>query len=132
MFDHVGIVVKDLKASGVLYKNALDAIGVKLLEDNSGADGGGWLVFGTGTPRAPFFVIAGSRPSFWTDAHTPAAAPAHLAFRASAREEVDRFHAAGIASGARSNGAPGPRGQTYYAAYLLDLDGNNIEAGLHL
>jgi catechol 2,3-dioxygenase-like lactoylglutathione lyase family enzyme len=57
----------------------------------------------------------------------------HVAFAAPAPEVVDAFHAAGLAAGYRDNGAPGPRrygppGSTYYAAYLLDPDGNNVEA----
>ncbi len=55
----------------------------------------------------------------------------HLAFAAQDRQAVDRFHAAGMKAGGRDNGAPGPRadyGPKYYAAFLLDPDGNNVEA----
>jgi predicted lactoylglutathione lyase len=54
----------------------------------------------------------------------------HLCFAAASREEVDEFHAAGVAAGFTSNGAPGYRayGPGYYAAYLLDPDGNKVEA----
>jgi len=54
----------------------------------------------------------------------------HLCFRAPSREAVDRFHAAGVAHGAADNGGPGIRRQPFYHAFLLDLDGNNVEAGV--
>jgi catechol 2,3-dioxygenase-like lactoylglutathione lyase family enzyme len=61
---------------------------------------------------------------------TPATAGLHLCFHARSRQQVDSFHAAGVEAGFRSNGAPGYRdyGPGYYAAYLLDPDGNNVEA----
>jgi catechol 2,3-dioxygenase-like lactoylglutathione lyase family enzyme len=55
----------------------------------------------------------------------------HVAFRANDRESVDRFYAAGLKAGGKDNGGPGPRpdyGPTYYAAFLIDPDGNNVEA----
>ena len=57
----------------------------------------------------------------------------HLAFQAADRATVDRFHAAGLAAGGRDNGAPGERSYHpgYYAAFLLDPDGNNVEAVYH-
>jgi catechol 2,3-dioxygenase-like lactoylglutathione lyase family enzyme len=63
-------------------------------------------------------------------ARTPATTGLHLCFYARSRDDVDAFHRAGVAAGFRSNGAPGVRnyGPGYYAAYLLDPDGNNIEA----
>jgi catechol 2,3-dioxygenase-like lactoylglutathione lyase family enzyme len=63
-------------------------------------------------------------------AQTPPTTNLHLCLWAEAREQVDAFHAAGVAGGFRSNGAPGYREYDagYYAAYLLDPDGNNIEA----
>jgi catechol 2,3-dioxygenase-like lactoylglutathione lyase family enzyme len=60
----------------------------------------------------------------------PATVNLHLCFYARSKAEVDAFHAAGVAAGFRSNGTPGYRdyGPGYYAAYLLDPDGNNVEA----
>jgi predicted lactoylglutathione lyase len=55
----------------------------------------------------------------------------HLAFRAPSRAAVDEFHRAGIQAGASDNGAPGVRRGRYYCAYLVDFDGNNIEAGVY-
>ena len=62
---------------------------------------------------------------------TPATRDLHVCFRAASRDEVDRFHEAGVEAGFRSNGKPGYRdnyGPGYYAAFLLDPDGNNVEA----
>ena len=127
MFSHVGIVFKDLKSSGEFYRKVLEQIGVRPLEDHTQADGTGWLVFGTvGSPR--FFVVAAGRPSFWNESSIPAASPAHIAFDAPSRDAVDRFHTVGLASGATDNGGPGMRHGGAYAAFLIDPDGNNIEA----
>jgi predicted lactoylglutathione lyase len=57
--------------------------------------------------------------------------PVHLAFRAPSREAVDRFHATGLRCGAKNNGDPGVRRGRYYCAFLIDFDGNNIEAGVY-
>ena len=86
-------------------------------------------MFSIGLPESPFFVVAAGRPPFWGAATAPAASPIHLAFRASSPEALDRFHAAGLRCGATNNGGPGVRRGRYYCAFLIDLDGNNIEAG---
>ncbi|MDQ2644717.1 MAG: VOC family protein [Myxococcota bacterium] len=118
LFDHVHLVVKDLEASKRFYKAVLGALDVP-----TGGD-------------AP--------DHFWADelyistAASPAAQGAltgrvHLAFQAASRSAVDAFHKAGVAAGAKDNGAPGerPYHPGYYAAFLLDPDGNNIEAVYH-
>ena len=127
MFNHVGISFRDLKASGEFYRKVLEQIGIRQLEDHTQPDGTGWLVFGTGAAK-PFFVVAGGRPSFWSESSAPARTPAHIAFEAPSRESVDRFHAVGLECGARNNGNPGMRYGGSYAAFLIDLDGNNVEA----
>ena len=132
MFDHVGVVFSDLKASGAFYTRVLAEIGLKLIEDHTQSDGTGWLVFASGAPEAPFFVVAAGRPSFWSTASAPARSPVHIAFRAPSREAVDRFHAMGLQCGAINNGDPGVRRGRYYQAFLVDLDGNNIEAGVYV
>jgi catechol 2,3-dioxygenase-like lactoylglutathione lyase family enzyme len=131
MFDHLGLVFRDLKASGDFYRAVLAPLGIRLAEDHTQADGTGWLVFSTGGPEKPFFVVAAGRPSYWTDAAEAGRSPPHLAFRAPSRAAVDAFHAAGLAAGGRDNGAPGVRRGRYYCAFLIDLDGNNIEAGVY-
>ncbi|HXN12633.1 MAG TPA: VOC family protein [Candidatus Acidoferrales bacterium] len=127
MFNHVGIVFRNLKASGDFYRQVLEQIGIRLLEDHTLPDGTGWLVFGTTNSKA-FFVVAAGRPSFWTESSGPASSPAHIAFDAPSREAVDRFHSVGLRCGAANNGDPGIRHGGAYAAFLIDLDGNNVEA----
>jgi catechol 2,3-dioxygenase-like lactoylglutathione lyase family enzyme len=82
--------------------------------------------------RAAGFGYEG-RDDFWIDEGRPVGR-AHIAFAAQNAEQVDGFHAAALAAGGRDNGAPGLRPQyhaTYYAAYILDPNGNNIEAVFH-
>lgn len=128
MFDHIGIVVSDLVQSRDLYSSILEPLGFRLLEDHTESRNEGWLVYGNGA-ASPFFVVSAGRPSFWTDKHSPGISPIHCAFIAPATESVDRFHKLGLAHGATDNGAPGDRGRGYYAAFLIDPDGNNIEVG---
>jgi len=131
MFDHVGIVVSELKSGGAFYTELLATIGIKLLEDHTQPDGAGWLVYGTGAPESPFFVVAAGRPTFWRDGDSAGASPIHLALRAPSRQAVDDFHATGLRLGARNNGDPGIRRGRYYCAFLIDPAGNNIEAGVY-
>ena len=131
MFDHLGVVVRDLRIAGAFYGAVLEPLGIKMMEDHSGADGTGWLVFSTGEPESPFFVVAAGHPSFWSDRHEAARSPAHFAFRAPSRAAVVAFHEAGLASGAKNNGDPGVRRGRYYCAFLIDPDGNNVEAGVY-
>jgi catechol 2,3-dioxygenase-like lactoylglutathione lyase family enzyme len=131
VFDHVGVVFQDLERAGALYREILAAIGLRVLEDHTQKDGTGWLVFSSGAPESPFFVVAAGRPSFWSAPNYAGASPVHLAFRAPTRAAVDRFHATGLRCGAGDNGAPGVRRGRYYCAYLKDFDGNNIEAGVY-
>ncbi len=108
MYDHIGLKVRDVKASVKFYEAALGPLGHV-------ADGSG-----IGPKGAPALWLSEGK-----------AAPVHVAFRAGTRAEVDRFHAAGLKAGGRDNGGPGLRkdyGPKYYAAFLLDPDGNNVEA----
>ena len=112
MYDHIGLRVKDLKAAVRFYKAALEPLG--FVADDSG--------IGFGPPGAP---------ALWLHAGGQAGGGAHVAFRAADRKAVDRFHAAGLKAGGRDNGKPGLRADyspTYYAAFLVDPDGNNVEA----
>ena len=122
MFDHVGLRVRDLAQSTRFFQRALEPLGHGLLSEGSGYAGFG--------PRGP-----GGAPALWLHEHAPPAGTVavgvHLAFVAPSREAVQRFHAAGLEAGARDNGAPGLRrdyGETYYAAFLIDGEGNNVEA----
>jgi catechol 2,3-dioxygenase-like lactoylglutathione lyase family enzyme len=131
VFDHVGVVFTDLKRARDFYRPLLESLGIRLMEDHTQPDGTGWLVFSTGAPESPFFVVAAGRPSFWTAAKMSGSSPLHFAFRAPSREAVDRFHAIGLQCGATNNGDPGVRRGRYYCAFLIDFDGNNVEAGVY-
>jgi len=118
MFDHIGIMVKDVEASRKFYAAALAPLGVDV------------------AMAAPGHVGFGrdGKPQFWLAQGEPPASPLHLAFRARNRGEVDAFHAAALAAGARDNGAPGLRGHyhpNYYGAFAIDPNGHNIEAVCH-
>jgi catechol 2,3-dioxygenase-like lactoylglutathione lyase family enzyme len=112
MYDHIGLHVKDLAASRRFYAAVLAPLGH--VADASGT--------GFGPPEAP---------GLWLYESAGGVAATHVAFRAPNRAAVDRFHAHGLANGGRDNGAPGLRtdyAPTYYAAFLVDPDGNNVEA----
>jgi catechol 2,3-dioxygenase-like lactoylglutathione lyase family enzyme len=112
--DHLGIGVRDLKAARKMYTAALGAIGMKVNMDVGEA-------FGIGSRTEKIF---------WLGRDRTAAGGAHVAFRVDHPEEVDAFHAAALANGGKDNGKPGPRphyGAHYYAAFVKDREGNNIE-----
>jgi catechol 2,3-dioxygenase-like lactoylglutathione lyase family enzyme len=116
MYDHVGLKVKNMEASVNFYRAALEPFGhVLCSQDDSGAS--------FGPPN---------QPDLWLyPAKGAVATAAHVAFKVSDRALVNRFHKQGLQSGGRDNGGPGIRadyGPKYYAAYLLDPDGHNIEA----
>jgi catechol 2,3-dioxygenase-like lactoylglutathione lyase family enzyme len=132
MFDHIGIVVANLDVARAFYSACLAPLQYRLLQDFAQTPTEGRLVYGRGGRSNPFFVVAAGRPTFWTAENKAGSAPDHLAFVAPDRGAVDAFHAAGLKKGGRDNGAPGPRRSTtaYYAAFLIDPDGNNVEAGV--
>ena len=112
LFDHIHLRVRDLDASRAFYRAVLDAVGVPLHDESEShffAD--------------ELFVSADGEPT----EHL------HIAFQATDEETVQRFHEAGLAAGGTDNGRPGPRDYHpgYYSAYLLDPDGNNVEAVYH-
>ncbi len=120
MIDHTGVNVEDLEASREFYTAALAPLGYELLLELHGA------MAGFGEAGKPDFWIVGG------EANTPRV---HVAFRADTRQEVEAFYEAALSAGGRDNGAPGLRPQyhpDYYAAFVLDLDGHNVEAVCHL
>jgi catechol 2,3-dioxygenase-like lactoylglutathione lyase family enzyme len=111
LVDHVQLVVSDLDASRRFYDAVLGALGVPVV------------------PGDQFFWA----DELFVSTGEPKTGRTHLAFQAKDREMVERFHAAGLTAGGRDNGKPGERKYHpgYYAAFLLDPDGNNIEAVYH-
>ena len=125
MFDHFGFVVRDLARSLRFYEASLAPLGLRIAERH-----GSEAVIISGEAEFPFIWMGTPEPDFWREEHGAALSPFHLAFSAPSREAVVAFHEAGLGHGGRDNGAPGARGSGYYAAFLLDPDGNNIEAGV--
>ncbi len=120
MIDHTGVNVEDFEASREFYAAALAPLGYELLLEFHGSVAG--------------FGEAG-HPDFWIgpgEANTPRV---HVAFRAGTRREVEAFYEVALGAGGRDNGAPGLRPQyhsNYYAAFVLDPDGHNVEAVCHM
>ena len=112
LIDHLHLRVADFDASKRFYRAALEAVGLDLTEE-----GDGWFSVDE------LYVSADGSPT----------QNLHLAFQAADEETVARFHAAAIAAGGTDNGAPGERKYHpgYYAAFVLDPDGNNVEAVCH-
>lgn len=118
LIDHVQLVVQDLGASRRFYEAVLGALGVGL-----GGDGPGFFW------ADELFVSSVDSPA---SSGRPTG-PTHLAFQAADRAAVDRVYAIAVASGGRDNGPPGirPYHPGYYAAFVLDPQGNNIEFVYH-
>lgn len=117
MIDHVGIDVSDIDAAKAFYEKALAPLGYEKLRE---------------FPEAVGFGEQG-KPDFWV-AKRGKPGTSHVAIASPDRASVDAFHAAALAAGGRDNGAPGLRQQyhaTYYGAYVLDPEGNNVEAVCH-
>jgi catechol 2,3-dioxygenase-like lactoylglutathione lyase family enzyme len=120
MIDHTGIGVADVGRSAAFYDavlGALDLRRVMQLPENEGTDGIGYGV---------------DYPIFWIDRFHPHSVSQHVAFAARSRAEVESFHAAALRAGAPTTEhracARGGYPPGYYAAFVLDPDGNNIEA----
>ena len=116
LFDHVKLPVRDLARSRAFYERALQPLGVDVVESSQG----------------PGFAI--DDQDFWLTEQEIAAGSVHIAFAAPDRDTVDAFHAAALEAGGVDNGRPGLRPHYhsgYYAAFVLDPDGNNVEAVFH-
>jgi catechol 2,3-dioxygenase-like lactoylglutathione lyase family enzyme len=115
--DHITVRVRDVEASRRFYEAALAPFGIRTVAYEGDE-------LGFGPEGSEDFAITGGEPS----------APLHIAFLALDPATVDAFHAAALEAGGRDNGVPGRRPQyheRYYAAYVLDPDGNNVEAVCH-
>ena len=115
--DHVTFGVSDFARSCAFYDRALAPLGIRRLA--------------TFRVRADVAGYGDDRPWFWIADEDPTRGKLHVALAAESRDLVDAFHAAALEAGGRDNGAPGLRphyGPDYYGAFVLDPDGNNIEA----
>lgn len=118
MFDHVQIKVKDFARSRTFYEAVLGALGYKVVLEFK-------KVVGIGTNPHDMFEVRQA------DAKAPLSSSTHVAFVAKSEEAVRKFHEMAIAHGAKDNGAPGLRPDYeagYFAAFVVDPDGHNLEA----
>jgi catechol 2,3-dioxygenase-like lactoylglutathione lyase family enzyme len=117
MIDHISLRVQDFERAVAFFKAALAPLGYQvIMEFPNGA--------GFGVPP---------KPDFWVTRSEKPVCPTHIAFRAE-REQIDAFHAAALAAGGKDHGQPGLRAEYhpgYYGAFILDPEGNNIEAVNH-
>lgn len=118
LIDHLQLVVRDLAASRRFYAAVFDVLGVPMGGEDEDYFWADELFVSTADSEAAQGELTGRH---------------HLAFQANDRATVDAFHAAALANGGSDNGAPGerPYHPGYYAAFVLDPDGNNIEAVYH-
>ena len=126
MIDHIGFTVSDYPRSRAFYLKVLAPLGfAPVMDVTKEQSGGGYEGTGFGPPQ---------RPHFWIGTGESRGGSMHVAFTAATRADVDRFYATAIAAGARDNGPPGPRPHyhtNYYGAFVIDPDGNNVEAVCH-
>ena len=113
MFDHIMLRTQQFDVMAAFYEKALAPLGIKKLMAFDGGAG-----FGR------------DAPNLWISASSEPPSSVHLALSSPDQSAVQAFHAAAIAAGGKENGAPGPRdfAPNYYAAFVIDPDGNNIEA----
>jgi len=126
MIDHIGFPVSDYERAKTFYLKALAPLGYTLVMEVKQQDQP------EDTPAAGFG--ADDKPDFWIGGEGGLNKPLHVALLASDRAAVDAFYKEAIAAGGRDNGAPGIRAHyhpNYYGAFVLDLDGHNIEAVCH-
>ena len=126
MIDHVGFSVADYERSKAFYLKALAPLGYEIvMEVSADQNESGFPAVGFGSGR---------KPDFWIGGEGKLPHPLHVAIVAKDRAGVDAFHRAALAAGGKDNGAPGLRPHyhpNYYAAFVRDLDGHNIEAVCH-
>jgi catechol 2,3-dioxygenase-like lactoylglutathione lyase family enzyme len=119
MIDHTGIGVADVARSATFYDAVLGALGMRRVMQLPESDGADAVGYGF------------DYPVFWIDRFHPHGVKQHTAFVARSRAEVEAFHAAALEVGGTDNGPPGLRAgypPGYYTAFVLDPDGNNMEA----
>lgn len=127
ILDHLCLNVRDYERSKAFYEAALKPLGITLLAEYG-------IFGGFGRDDKPEFWIGEGKMAFQEVADLARVTPIHVAFLAGSRAEVDAFYEAAIAAGAQDNGKPGLRPQyhpDYYGAFVLDLNGHNVEAVCH-
>lgn len=126
MLDHTGFVVSDLPRARRFYDAIAKALGLGTTDLSPQA----FLLGKSKEEPLPYLWIGTLRPSYWAEGSRPGLNQMHIAFRAASKEQVEAFYRAGLDAGGKDNGKPGPRegAMAYYGAFLLDPDGNNIEA----
>ncbi|NML04746.1 VOC family protein [Sphingomonas sp. G-3-2-10] len=125
MLDHTGIVVTDLATARAFYDAIARPLGLLTVSNGEGS-----FLLGRGPEDYPYLWIGALRPSYWVEGSRPGINQMHIAFTAESEAAVDAFHKAALEAGGKDNGPPGPREGVpdYYGAFVLDPDGNNIEA----
>lgn len=126
MIDHTGCVVSDLARARRFY----DAIAKPLGLGTSDNGPHSFLLGHSAEQPIPYLWIGTQRPSYWAEGSRPGLNQMHIAFIAPSKAAVDEFYRAALEAGGKDNGKPGPRegAGDYYGAFVLDPDGNNIEA----
>lgn len=126
MLDHIGVAVSDLARARLFYSRALAPLGIaELMEVGPELTESSGTAVGYGADGKPFF---------WIGDNEAVGQGTHIAFAVDDRAMVDAFHAAALAAGGTDHGAPGLRPHyhpDYYAAFVLDPDGINVEAVCH-
>lgn len=126
MFDHIGLAVSDIGRSKQFYLAALAPLSITVLMEVTAEQTGKDAHVGFGSNGKAFF---------WVGTGAKQTASIHVAFAAGSRSDVEAFYKAALAAGGRDNGPPGIRAHyhpDYYGAFVLDPDGNNIEAVCHV
>jgi catechol 2,3-dioxygenase-like lactoylglutathione lyase family enzyme len=126
MLDHTGIVVPDLDNARAFYDAIAGALGLQTISNSPDS-----FLFGKSKEEPiPYLWIGTLRPSYWAEGSRAGINQMHIAFVAESRTMVDAFYDAALAAGGSDNGPPGPRPGVvdYYGAFVLDPDGDNIEA----
>lgn len=118
IIDHIGIGTSDYEGSKAFFAKALAPLDIEIIKEYEP-----WVGFGKE-----------GKAEFWIQRRETKQDPIHVAFFAENRSQVDAFYKAALAAGGKDNGPPGIRERyhpNYYGAFVLDLDGNNIEAACH-
>ncbi len=129
MIDHLGIRVRNVEASRGFYAAALAPLGIKVVMEIPEGN-----AFGFGLSGSTVADLQSGKPSFWIAQAANADGTVHIAFEAANHAAVEAFHGAALGAGGLDNGKPGFRPNyhdTYYAAFVFDPDGNNVEAVCH-